>query len=677
MCPGSAFAVLCRARGEPVSKTRTAAHRRRVLVRNHHSGNSGDGRDTSSTSTADERPAVQRQYPGLTSVGGIQALQATVGNAAVVQLLRQTGHPSAQDRHQHGPACGHHGAGSQVQRSTQDEVVERAPESEEHGHVAVPDDSPAGQKALLDQAMASPSRSLPEPLLAAATPFFQNPNLAATRLHDNPVAQRATAALGARAMTVGTHIFAAPQVVADKEVMGHELSHVNENLMGTRETGNSNGAGVTITDPGQGSEQKAAGDGVSFGAGAATARSVAGRRAVPQHVDSAPVDEGASMAGGAVQRMESPPRGRRGSGDYEADDSESSDGRDTDSSRERRELREIADRTERLAGQPPTFRRARPVPHQESESESSDSRDTDSSRERRELREIADRTERLAGQPPTFRRIRPVPNPIDEDPIPVVPHRESESESVSESESESESESATAAQVVEPLPELPENNRLTPLRELLQNEMLLHGVAKKLKVTFMVDGGARDPRQGAGHAWIEITGSQRSISFGFYPEDPYATLVSVKGGIQCPDKYSDHYPATHHESKKVALRDIVNGYLLTHQKSQADYNLTLHNCSTFAGEVWTAMTGKSIPREWFTAYGVLGLVVSTPHGAAEGLESHQGKRLEKRSKRTRDLAKGPVRGLMPGSGDPEEVARRMAGMNLSESSPSQSSEEVD
>ncbi|NEB01904.1 DUF4157 domain-containing protein [Streptomyces sp. SID13726] len=169
-----------------------------------------------------------------------------------------------------------------------------------HGHEAVVDASPAGQKALLDEAMASPSRSLPGPLLSEATPFFQNPNLAAAQLHDNPVAQRATAALGAQAMTVGTHIFAPPQVVADKNVMGHELSHVNENLKGIPETGHSNGAGVTITDPNQSSEQKADKDGAAFGAGAATAPSLVAQGSAVNAAEKQGIHE--KRSGGAVQR---------------------------------------------------------------------------------------------------------------------------------------------------------------------------------------------------------------------------------------------------------------------------------------------------------------------------------------------------------------------------------------
>nr|WP_245241033.1 DUF4157 domain-containing protein [Streptomyces spiramenti] len=166
--------------------------------------------------------------------------------------------------------------------------------------------------------MASPGRPLPGPLLAAAEPYFQNDKLSTATLHDNPVAQRATEALGAQAMTVGTQIFAAPEAVGNMRLMGHELSHVSENLKGTRETGNGNGAGVTVTDPRQGSEQAAERDGASFAAGATTAPSVTAQRAT------SPGAGGAGEALGAGATVQRSPSGygwgRSGPQTYQDDD---------------------------------------------------------------------------------------------------------------------------------------------------------------------------------------------------------------------------------------------------------------------------------------------------------------------------------------------------------------------
>ncbi|UZJ33548.1 DUF4157 domain-containing protein [Streptomyces endophytica] len=204
-------------------------------------------------------------------------LNGSAGNAAVVQMLRQDGHPWAQTGHQHGPACAPHAQGSPVQRSV-GATVARAAEEDAHLHNAVPDTSPEGQSALLAAAMNSSSESLPSPVVAKAESFYQNKRISSTRLHRDAVAQRATAAMGAEAMTVDNHIFlSAGASVHDKTLIGHELSHVNNNLLGIPETGHSNGAGITVTDPKQGSERAAGNDGTAFDAGETTAPSVIAR----------------------------------------------------------------------------------------------------------------------------------------------------------------------------------------------------------------------------------------------------------------------------------------------------------------------------------------------------------------------------------------------------------------
>jgi hypothetical protein len=576
-------------------------------------------------------------------------LQSSVGNAAVVQMLRQAGHPWAQG--QHGSACGHQGHGSEVQRSAQNEAVQRSPQGGEHdeGHEALADSSPDGQKALLDAAMASPSRSLPGSLLAEAVPFFQNPGLSAAQLHDNPVAQRATAALGAEAMTVGTHIFAPPRVVADKTVMGHELSHVSENLKGTLGTGVRNAAGMTITDPGQGSERSAARDGASFGAGAATAPSLTAQRTPAPDAVSAASHGRVPMADGAVQRMESPPRGRRGAEDYEADASAS------DSSPERHEVRN------RVA------------------------------RELEGLDDLLEQTDRLALNPPTFRR------PGAGRPSNAAAYQTSESESELESPG-----TVAAGPAHGQLPELPEHQSLTELHDLLTQELSRGGLDKKLQVTFKVEEGSAELQQGGGHAWIEIKGTGgRSTSFGFYPKErDYRTYFgSVKGGVNCPDGYGRR-SATRQEVKRVALKDIVSGYHLVHQRAEADYSFTLNNCSTFAGDVWKTMTGKAIPTEWFTMHGMISTVVANPYAYAQGLRNHQEARYERRLAQNRNLLQGrgndaapasgtsigpgrlpgtgsALRAVVPGPGDAEEVADRLARRKYFQSDSSQSSDEVD
>ncbi|MET9662994.1 hypothetical protein [Streptomyces sp. NPDC006510] len=68
------------------------------------------------------RTAARTLAGGGTPLRGPMALQAVAGNAAVVQMLRQAGHPWAQEQHQHSPGCGHHQA-----EQAQQPAVQRVP----------------------------------------------------------------------------------------------------------------------------------------------------------------------------------------------------------------------------------------------------------------------------------------------------------------------------------------------------------------------------------------------------------------------------------------------------------------------------------------------------------------------------------------------------------------------
>ncbi|MFJ8000403.1 DUF4157 domain-containing protein [Streptomyces sp. NPDC096310] len=660
-------------------------------------------------------------------------------------MLRQAGHSWAQDRHQHNSACGHQSEGSQVQRSAQGRTVERAPQGEEHAHGN--DHGPADQTALLRDAMASRSRPLPAPLLAAAVPYFRNPNLSAVELHDNPVAQRATESLGAQAMTVGHHIFAPPEIVGNMRIMGHELSHANENLNGTRETGISNGAGLTVTDPKQGSEQKADKDGVFFDAGSATAPSIGAQRAATQDVGFAAVNEDASTADGAVQRaaqaptvqrMERSPRGYRDN--YEAD--ASSSGSDYDRQPGSSPERGVSASQAGSSSAAQSFMDGPSNPYQQRsygrfEFESSSS----SSGEERDQR----------GRPASP---APAPAAVQSSPLAdtvygfVHGHITQILNEGAEAEGDVTADTpamvdgwatyaaAAAAAVVDSTgagehaegtdehadfmyryPEvfrevftehsdllfgqqadrlagtvmnrlqreqrqnrradrkginLPEHPALRPLRALLLQERL--DETSKLKVTLKVDAG--NLLQGdVGHAWIEITGSDgKKVSFGFYPEgEDLPLLNNVPGGVMCPDP---HRGVTQRESKKASLRRILDGYQIAYQKANEAYNLTQYNCTSFAGQVWTAMTGESIPRNLLTTAGLINMVAPNPAAAGAGLDRHQAPRLDRRRERIRTNMQGPMRGVAPGAGDADELADRMARVGLSQSS-GQSSEEVD
>jgi hypothetical protein len=234
--------------------------------------------------TRKEREKRQARPTRAPALPPLLSLQRSVGNAAVVQMLRQAGHVAAQDRHVHDAGCGH----KPVQRSSDDAVVARAVAEDEQ---QVEDTGPEKQSALLDAALKSPSQALPSSVVAKAGAFFQNDRLSATRVHRGEVAQRATTAMGAEAMAIGHHVFLSSQAAADERLMGHELSHVDKNLKGVRETGHNNGAGVSVTDPGQSSERAAEADGHAYASGMTTAPSATVHRSA------------VSAADGPVQRM--------------------------------------------------------------------------------------------------------------------------------------------------------------------------------------------------------------------------------------------------------------------------------------------------------------------------------------------------------------------------------------
>ncbi|MFE2050151.1 eCIS core domain-containing protein [Streptomyces sp. NPDC059459] len=73
---------------------------------------------------------------------------------------------------------------------------------------------------------------------AKAKPFFRNERLSEGRLHDTPIVQRATAALGAEAMTVGTHIF--------RQVADHATDHVADAGPSVRRSTDGGGGTATV-----------------------------------------------------------------------------------------------------------------------------------------------------------------------------------------------------------------------------------------------------------------------------------------------------------------------------------------------------------------------------------------------------------------------------------------------
>ncbi|MFE2147994.1 DUF4157 domain-containing protein, partial [Streptomyces sp. NPDC059456] len=201
-----------------------------------------------------------RRMPDLGRAAG----DGTVARGVEAQRQRQ------RHRHRRGPGCGH------------GETAVRRREAVHHDHEGADDGRSASAPGLLASAPAAPSSPLPDPLLGKAKAFHRNDGLGAGRVHDNPMAQRATAAPGAHAVTAGSHILLGPEAVGNTGILAHEAGHLDKNLRGVRETGHDNGGGVAVTDPGQGSERAADTDSAAFVAGHGTAPSVARRAAVEQ-----------------------------------------------------------------------------------------------------------------------------------------------------------------------------------------------------------------------------------------------------------------------------------------------------------------------------------------------------------------------------------------------------------
>ncbi|MFI6475719.1 DUF4157 domain-containing protein [Streptomyces sp. NPDC050516] len=157
---------------------------------------------------------------------GLLALQAGAGNAAVVQMLRQAGHPWAQPgQHQHGAGCGH-------QQTEQ----------------------PAVQRSAVHDVLRAPGRALDD-----ATRTDMESRLGAdfsdVRIHNDSAAKASAAEVGARAYTSGSHVVIGDGG-GDKHTLAHELTHVIQQRQGPV-AGADNGAGLKVSDPSDRYEREA------------------------------------------------------------------------------------------------------------------------------------------------------------------------------------------------------------------------------------------------------------------------------------------------------------------------------------------------------------------------------------------------------------------------------------
>lgn len=195
------------------------------------------------------------------------ALQRSAGNAAVVQLLRQAGHPWAQEEHQHGAGCGHGQQQPQVQRSAVHDVLRSG-----------------------GQPLDPSSRADMEGRFGA--------DFSDVRIHTDSAAKASAAEVGAIAYTSGSHIVAGAGGI-DKHTLAHELTHVIQQRTGPV-AGTDRGDGLRVSDPSDRFEREAEANARRLMSGPAPAgHEAAAQRAV------APVPA-ASAQVGDVQRVEHP-----------------------------------------------------------------------------------------------------------------------------------------------------------------------------------------------------------------------------------------------------------------------------------------------------------------------------------------------------------------------------------
>lgn len=184
----------------------------------------GFRRDRDRTGRAEtERPSVHPSAQrGDQRLPGLMSLQRGIGNRAVVETLRRSGHAEAQERESDGGTP--EALPSAVQRSTVHKVLN------------------SGGRPLDDS-----TRTSMEARLGA--------DLSDVRVHDDSAARASATELGARAYTSGSHVVIGSGG-ADRLTLAHELTHVLQQRSGPV-AGTDNGAGLSVSDPSDRFEREA------------------------------------------------------------------------------------------------------------------------------------------------------------------------------------------------------------------------------------------------------------------------------------------------------------------------------------------------------------------------------------------------------------------------------------
>ncbi|MGW2176721.1 eCIS core domain-containing protein [Streptomyces sp. NPDC001732] len=169
--------------------------------------------------SARARTPVRRPETGELPEHLPRTLRSSLGNAAVVQLLRQAGHPWAQPE-EHRP--------------------------EEHRHDV--------QRSAVHDVLRTGGRPL-DAVLREEMEARLGADFSDVRIHDDSAARASAAEVGARAYTSGHHVVVGAGG-GDKHTLAHELTHVVQQRQGAV-PGTDNGAGLRISDPSDAYERAA------------------------------------------------------------------------------------------------------------------------------------------------------------------------------------------------------------------------------------------------------------------------------------------------------------------------------------------------------------------------------------------------------------------------------------
>ncbi|MFJ7910175.1 DUF4157 domain-containing protein [Kitasatospora sp. NPDC096204] len=187
------------------------------------------GRETGRRKAA-PRPAsrsASTPAPGLTPDQGLLGLQASAGNAAVVQMMRRAGLLDGERRPGHSGGL----------------------EDRQAAHSA-----PTVQRSSVHAVLRTAGRPLDEATRTDMESRF-GADFTDVRVHDDGAARASAAEIGAHAYTSGSHIVLGDGG-GDQHTLAHELTHVIQQRQGSV-AGTDNGAGLRVSDPSDRFEREA------------------------------------------------------------------------------------------------------------------------------------------------------------------------------------------------------------------------------------------------------------------------------------------------------------------------------------------------------------------------------------------------------------------------------------